>query len=505
MIFLTLGAAAAAAAVASWYLLDYLYIPRHLPGEPPAVRPSIPYLGHIIGLLRHGTKYYEITSKNCKLPIYTLNMLNGKVYIVTSPTLVGAVNRSSKVLAFNPFIAQLGKRITGHDETTSRIVQHNLNGENGSGYVIEVHDATLAALAPGRSLEKMTGAMLWEASAYLDKLKDQEVNLFGWTQQMVTMCSTRAIYGPKNPFNSDPNLTTAFWEFNRNLNILLVNLAPNILAPKGNRARLAVAVAFQQYFENFISGTTPCSAMTQARYTTNTRHGISSHDQGRLEVGTLIGILANTIPAIFYTLVHVYSDPILLQDIRAELETTFVSTPDPGEPMTRHLWILRMRENCHLLHSTFQEILRLHARGASARFVREDIMLDGQYLLKKGMVVQMPMGVMHSDPTIWGADVTEFQPRRFLKKQQNPTAYRPFGGGASLCPGRHFVTLETLALTACMVLRYDMASVDGEPLRIPTQKQESMATNVFPPEHDIRVRFTEREDCKNVTWSFTMS
>ena len=56
-------------------------------------------------------------------------MLNGKVYIVTSPELVSAVNRNSKALAFNSFIAQLGKRITSHDEATSRIVQHNLNGE----------------------------------------------------------------------------------------------------------------------------------------------------------------------------------------------------------------------------------------------------------------------------------------------------------------------------------------------------------------------------------------
>ncbi len=463
-----------------------------------------------------------LSSKKCKLPIYTLGMLNGKVYIVTSPTLVSAVNRSSKVLAFNPFIAQLGKRITGHDETTSRIVQHNLNGENGSGYVIEVHDAIVTALAPGKNLEKMTEAMLWEASAYLDKLKDQEVDLFGWTQQMVTMCSTRAIYGPKNPFNSDPNLTTAFWfvaascngdyccsdfirrQFDRDLNLLLLDLAPQILAPKGNRARLTLAGAFQQYFENFVPGRTPCSAMAQARYTTNTHHGITSLNQGRLEVGTLLGILANTIPTLFYMLVRIYSDPILVQDIRAELETTSVSTPDPSEPTTRYLRILSMRENCSLLHSTFQELLRLHARGASARFIREDIMLDGQYLLKKGMVVQMPMAVMHSDSTIWGADATEFQPRRFLNKH-NLVAYRPFGGGASLCPGRHFVTLETLALAACMVLRYDMASVDGEPLHIPTQKQESLATNVFPPEHDVRVRFKERENCKNVTWSFTMS
>ena len=147
----------------------------------------------------------------------------------------------------------------------------------------------------------------------------------------------------------------------------------------------------------------------------------------------------------------------------------------------------------------------MHALGASARFVREDVLLDNQYLLKKGMVVQMPMSVMHSDPAVWGTDARDFNPRRFLNKQNSTAAYRPFGGGASLCPGRHFVTLEVLALAASMVLRYDIASADGGPLRIPRQKQESLATNVFPPEKDIRVRVTARQECENVTWKFVMS
>ena len=139
-------------------------------------------------------------------------MLNGKVYIVTSPDLISAVNRNSKALAFNPFIAQLGKRITGHDEHTSQIVQHNLNGEQGPGYVTEVHDGLVAALAPGKDLEDMTGAFLREVSTILEGLeKDKEVDLFAWTRNTVTISSTRAIYGPENPFNKNPNFVDAFW------------------------------------------------------------------------------------------------------------------------------------------------------------------------------------------------------------------------------------------------------------------------------------------------------
>ena len=296
-------------------------------------------------------------------------------------------------------------------------------------------------------------------------------------------------------------------DFDRDLNLLIADVLPNVIVPKGSRARSTLGTAFQQYFENFIPGQTQSSAMIQARQSTNTDHGLSSWNQGRLEVGTLLGILANTIPSAFYMLVHVYSDPALLQDIRNELENTSISTVAPAQ---RTLHISTMREKCLLLHSTFQELLRIHALGAGARFVREDTMLDNQYLLKKGMVIQMPMAVMHSDPLIWGPDVGDFKPARFLKhneanqgSKQKATAYRPFGGGASMCPGRHFVTLEVLALTAYMVLRFDMSPSSGQWI-IPVQKQESLATNVFPPEKDIVVRVSKRKRFENVTWAFDM-
>ena len=281
-----------------------------------------------------------------------------------------------------------------------------------------------------------------------------------------------------------------------------------LTAPKGSRARSILGAAFQQYFKNYSLGQMQSSAMIQARHAANTKHGVSLWNQGRLEVGTLLGILANTIPSAFYMLVHIYSDQALLKGIRDELEATAVSTGPLEAKQT--LRILTMRDKCHLLHSTFQEMLRVHAHGASSRFVREDTMLTDQYLLKKGMVIQMPMAVMHSDPSIWGADVASFQPSRFLKPNDtsrgpkpNSPAYRPFGGGASMCPGRHFVTLEVLALTAYMVLRFDMTPTVGE-WSIPAQRQESLATNVFPPEKDVRVKVTRRLGFEHVVWDFIM-
>lgn len=140
-------------------------------------------------------------------------MLNGKVYVVTNPELVNAVNRSSRVLAFNPFIAQVGKRITGHDEATSAIVQHNLNGENGPGYVTEIHDGTVTALGDPKNIEDTARDMLQGIIPSLDQIEqNHELPLYHWLRQVATRSSTTAIYGPENPLiRSDRRLDEAFW------------------------------------------------------------------------------------------------------------------------------------------------------------------------------------------------------------------------------------------------------------------------------------------------------
>ncbi|KAI4254491.1 MAG: hypothetical protein LQ352_003066 [Teloschistes flavicans] len=448
-------------------------------------------------------------SVKCNLPIYTLPMLSGKTYVVTSIDLVNAVNRNSKILAFNPFIAFLGKRITGHDETTSRIVQHNLNGENGQGYVIEIHDGTVSSLASGPALNDMTANMLAAAMTFFDRLKPGAViDLFAWTKRMVTLCSTQGIYGKDNPFNTDvERMVRNFWQFDEDLNTLILDFAPAILAPKGNRARQELGRAFSCYFDRFDVSQSSPAALTKHRYSVNARYELSSFNQGRLEVGVLLGILANTIPTIFYTIVHVLSDAQLLEDVRGEIEAVAIRREE-GKPI---LQVLQVRENCALLYSTLQETLRVHAQGSSVRYVREDIVLQERWLLKKGMVVQMPQAVMHSDPGAWGPDVGVFNPRRFLKQSTTArddekafkpqmAAYRPFGGGTSLCPGRHFVTMEAMILTAVMVMGFEVIPVQGHGWKIPTQKQESMATNVFPPDGDIKVEVRQRRGWEGLVW-----
>ena len=198
--------------------------------------------------------------------------------------------------------------------------------------------------------------------------------------------------------------------------------------------------------------------------------------------------------------------------MRAELQaatstSTVAEAGDGGGKRKRAtLRVPALRDACPLLNSAWQETLRVHGRGASARLVVEDTLLAGRWLLKKGSMAMIPQGVMHADVTAWGDD-TGFQARRFLRQKDatrrvQAASYRPFGGGSTICPGRFFVTMEVLMLTAMVLLRYDVEPVGGE-WKLPRPVQTSLTQNVFPPEGDIRVKLSVREDLHGTDWQFS--
>jgi cytochrome P450 len=86
-------------------------------------------------------------------------------------------------------------------------------------------------------------------------------------------------------------------------------------------------------------------------------------------------------------------------------------------------------------------------------------------LLKKDATVFIFSGILHSDSKSWGADVAEFNPRRFLKGESqvkvHPATFRPFGGGHVLCPGRVFAFTEALTFVATIILGYDIEPEKG--------------------------------------------
>jgi hypothetical protein len=150
-------------------------------------------------------------------PIYSLAMPEGsKLYVITSPELIGAVQRQPKSLAFPPVGVKFAMSLAGSSEEANRIVTDNINGEDGDyGLSMDFNKVIYPALSPGKPLEAMYRIIIPQIAASLDKLRAENgkgimIGLIEWVRHELTLGITDCVYGPGNPFK-EKAVEEAFW------------------------------------------------------------------------------------------------------------------------------------------------------------------------------------------------------------------------------------------------------------------------------------------------------
>lgn len=424
--------------------MNYFLVPKSDPREPPVMNPGIPIFGHMIGFMRHSFAYYAQLRDRYRLPIFTVCMPGRKIYIVTKPELIPKVDKRSKVVSFAPIIAEFSAVTCGTSKETTDILNYNLHGEHGPDSLVEDMVVGMReTLKPGQMLDEMNQVMAREVSQLIDAIKPEQGQKFrkvqfgAFVEYVVTMATTDSVYGPHNPYKSK-EVREAFFGFEKGIMRMLLSPFPQYTAKRFIEQRDQVAKALEVYFAK--GHHEEGSGLARARWDYSVKHNVSVADIGRLEIGGTIAILLNTLPSVYWMLLTVHMIPGLLADIRKEVDAAMVLDK---EKKSGTIDITVVKNECPLLLSALKESLRVRGMGTAVRVVQEDTELDG-YLLKKGAMVQIPIGVAHSDPDHWGADPGSYNARRFLKdprsgkKVPDDSAYRAFGGGKHLCPGRWF-------------------------------------------------------------------
>lgn len=191
-------------------------------------------------------------------------------------------------------------------------------------------------------------------------------------------------------------------------------------------------------------------------------------------------------------------NPELLSKIQTELAE--VIRPMQDKPKLT-VDPAHLRERCPLLASTSNEVLRYVGSSTSTMVVQEDVWIDDdRYLLTKGAWVQISAMAVHSDPDTWGPDAGSFNPERFLKGLKvHPSANRTFGGGSTLCPGRHLATDEILVLTAMLLHTFDVEFAPGS--RLPRRDEFNMLP-IMRPSKEAALRLRRRPGMEDVSWGF---
>jgi cytochrome P450 len=436
-------------------------------------------------------------------------MLSGRVYVVTSPTLAVAVQRAASTLDFDELIVEVSPRLVGSSAETRSILRDPLAKQEGrKRMVTKSHDVINPPLA-AHKMRDISQNQLNHFSDYFNSFKDgDEVDIYKSVTREVSAASMRSFYGPQNPFAVHPELLEKYWEWDEGVIGYTVGVFPKITARKAYYALEACVQGFIEYTEKGLHS--QAHPFLQARKKMHEEEGISQHEHARLEMGISFGFNSNASITSFWMINNIFSRPDLLSQIREEIYVNAFEAPGT-------ISASKLRDACPLLNSTWRETVRLIAPMTSARIVLEDTILADTYFLRKGSVVQIAGGVLHSDTEIWGPDASSFNARRFLYTLNGTKtdidgsvtdsktntihsgAFRGFGGGTSLCPGRHFAQLEVTSLAAVFVLGFDVQPTKGSAWDPPLDDKK-FPLAVTKPVKGVRVGLKKRAGWEGVKW-----
>lgn len=151
-------------------------------------------------------------------------------------------------------------------------------------------------------------------------------------------------------------------------------------------------------------------------------------------------------------------------------------------------------KGCTYLQHTLSEVLRMYATvPLNSRRATKDTTLprgggpDGNspIYVKKGQEVNYIVHVMHHRADLWGQDVEEFKPERWVGRRPG-WEFLPFNGGPRICLGQQFALTEAGYVIVRMLQKFDgiqtnesdpivrhQYSVTTAPARVPVRLHEA--------------------------------
>ncbi len=94
-----------------------------------------------------------------------------------------------------------------------KIIEAPPQVEGGDNYLSAIHQSMFQAMAPGASLLEMNSRVLTTMAQYLDQIgtDEQQIGLYRWTRDILTIATASALYGPENPVSDDNKLIDCLW------------------------------------------------------------------------------------------------------------------------------------------------------------------------------------------------------------------------------------------------------------------------------------------------------
>ncbi|CAG8716812.1 26313_t:CDS:2 [Gigaspora margarita] len=182
------------------------------------------------------------------------------------------------------------------------------------------------------------------------------------------------------------------------------------------------------------------------------------HDELIGQVMTLlIGGHETTSTALFWAVYFLAKNPDIQDRLRKELIDAFTDR--------NHQPTLDEIEHLKYLECVLKETLRIMppVQLLRRRPVKDEI-LNG-YIIPKGTPLMIPVYAIHHDPLIWGEDVENFNPSRWLdpkiKSKISTSTFLPFGAGPKNCIGLKIAQLEFKTVLSILIRNFEFRIIEG--------------------------------------------
>ncbi|KAL7938509.1 cytochrome P450 [Trichoderma chlorosporum] len=504
--FLIICASALLSAWLLWRLWRFTVLPLLYPQDPRELPYCIPILGHAQAFFNNSNALLtqaRVYFKNTDEP-FALTIAGSKTYVIIKPKDVAEAYRNNDTLSFNEFVQAL-MRACGNTESCVQAMYTPLPTDKG-GFA-NPRGKPLATLAremhihqlhPGEGLEFLENSFLEWFAARLDieKLRsvcpyairstdvDIVLPLMEWCSDFFTRAGQRAYFGDELG-QIDDALAKEFVIFDE-LSWQAVYQYPDFLAREMKRSRDSIQRALKKYIQLPQSQRSGEAWFTKAMENEMRALDISDDDIAAMFMVIYWAINTSMRKVAFWLVSYILHTPSLIQAIRDETKAAF---NEDGKVNLEYL-----HNQCPQLNAVWNETIRMSSYAASVRFITEDTVIGGK-ILRKGNRLMIPFRQLHFDRDIFGETAALFDHERFLKKATlaRSNNWRPFGGGSTMCPGRHAAKRCVLLFVAMLLQRFDVEMDGYQPIPTADEGQPMLGVLSIKGTDDLRVRLTARK------------
>lgn len=165
----------------------------------PHLFPTIPWVGHLIGLQRDSARYVNRLIASTAAPIFTINIPFKRI-IIANPSLDRQLSRHVSDTGLAQILAYVGPRVFSLGQKTVQII---LNADPRP-----LHKVEFGGLENLRALSNRSGVFLWDE---MDKMSGvNELDLAHWMFGLTVSATASAVWGEKNPWRMDREFSEEF-------------------------------------------------------------------------------------------------------------------------------------------------------------------------------------------------------------------------------------------------------------------------------------------------------